>query len=66
MKAGEGCQNPTCQIKEVGILMELVENIAGAVLDIRCCYNGNCFLRQFRGEFGSALCIFDRGDAGSD
>ena len=46
--------------------MELVEHIARAVLDVRCCYDCNRFIRELRRELGSTVCIFDRGDAGSD
>ena len=46
--------------------MKLVEYIARAILDIRCCYDSNCFIRELRCELGPALGIFDRGDARSD
>jgi hypothetical protein len=46
--------------------VEFVKNVARAVLDVRCCYNSDRLIWQFRGELGSALCILDRRDTGSD
>lgn len=56
----------TCQIIEVWILMEVVEDIAGAIFDVCRSYDGDCLVRQLGCQLGSAVCIFRGGDARSD
>ena len=61
-----GLEDPTCEVEEVGVLMELVENIFASVFHVRCCKDGDGSIGQTRREFGTALGVLEGGDAGCD